>query len=339
MKFTPNQLPLFDSYNGQFVSPRLALGCCPMPENVETIATCGIRGILNLVAVCDARAMAYVSRLPHNIYWYHIAFWDGWLGRNTPAYIERLTDGYARLIVERAAEVLRDRSPVLVHCMGGVGRAGNMATILLAASEGMTIEEANDHIRQYRPHVARFAHDGFWKEAGGEAMVELAREVLARPSFFPPNISLFLCDSWLVSKQNRDCAIGSAPYIGSDRSDGWLPLTAESEFVDVHGCSAPNGVVYLKRKIEVPQAGQWIMHLGHDGGARVFVDGTAVATATGTINPAPFMRTQVCLQLREGVHEVLIALDRAQGLGWGIYLSFEPGPSMQVIGQTTVFPR
>jgi len=112
-------LPTFTGYDGHFVSPLLAVGRCPLPKDVAAIEGAGIRAILNLVAVCEARSIDYVHHLPKSIYWQHLAFWDGHMGANQNGYNERLTEGYARYVVEKAAVVLRDRSPVLVHCMGG----------------------------------------------------------------------------------------------------------------------------------------------------------------------------------------------------------------------------
>ena len=72
------------------------------------------------------------------------------------------------------------------------------------------------------------------------------------------------------------------------------------------------------------RSGQWMLHVGHDGGARVFVDGKPVAAAGGTVNPAPFLRTRAPVKLAKGEHEVVVALDRAGGNGWGIFVSFMP---------------
>jgi len=331
-------LPQFEGYDGHFVSPRLAVGSCPMPNHVAAIEAAGIRGIINLVAICEARSIAYVHHLPPSIYWIHLAFWDGYLGVGQAGYRERLTEGFARHVVQKAAVTMRDRSPVLVHCMGGIGRAGNMATILLAASENMTLDEANAHIRRYRPVVAGFAHDGFWKEAGGEALVELARAIMAEPSDLPQGISPFLCRDWQVAKLRPTGDITTIPYVGLDQDAGWQPVPPLSEFVDVHEVTEPDGIAYLARTVRAPMDGEWILHIGHDGGVRVFVDGQPVAAQAGLVNPAPYQRTQARVQWPAGEHELVIALDRADGLGWGLYASFEPAESMQAPGRAIRFP-
>ncbi len=332
-----SSLPVFDRYDGQFVSPRLAVGSCPMPKDVGDIAAAGVRSILNLVSICEATAMAYVHHLPPSVYWLHLAFWDGFLGYGQSGYRERLTEGFARQVVQKAAEVMRDRSPVLVHCMGGIGRAGNMATILLAASQGMGLDEANAHIRQHRA-VAPFAHDGFWKEAGGEALVALARDILAQPPAVPQGTSPFLNSGWQLSGPLSSSDVTAAPYLGLDQDAGWKPVATKGEFVDIHDLCEDQGVVYLARKVRAAQAGQWILHVGHDGGVRVFVDGQAVAAEGAVVTPAPYQRTRARLRWDEGQHELVIALDRAGGRGWGIFASFEPAESMQVAGRKIVFP-
>jgi len=94
-------------------------------------------------------------------------------------------------------------------------------------------------------------------------------------------------------------------------------------FVNVNELRGPDGIVYLARKVHVAEAGDWILHVGHDGGARVFVDGKPVGTSAGAINPAPISRTAMRVKLAAGEHELVVAFDRAGGKGWGIFVSFE----------------
>lgn len=267
----------------------------------------------------------------------HLGFWDGFLGYNRNGYPERLTAGYARHVVQKAAVVMRDRSPVLVHCMGGVGRAGNMAAILLAASEGLTPDEAIGRIQQVRP-VAGFAHNGFWKEAGGEALVSLAREILEQPPGIPQGISPFLTGGWQISNLLPPGKLSTVPYVGLGHDAGWQPVPTAYEFVDVNDLCGSEGIVYLARKVRVAEPGEWILHVGHDGGARVFVDGQPVAGEDETVNPAPYLRSEARVDWTAGEHEIVVALDRANGLGWGIYVSFEAPEALQVPGRKTVYP-
>lgn len=175
-----NDLPTFPSYAGDFITPYLAVGPWPKPEHAAELADAGIRGIVNVVAHAERKAFAYLHHLPESVHWTHVGFWDGYLSIGESVG-ETLTPGYARVVVQRAAMVLRDHSPVLVHCMGGQGRSGNIAAILLAAREQISVDEAIRIIRARRPSIATFFHDGFWRHAPAGPLVELAATVLAEP--------------------------------------------------------------------------------------------------------------------------------------------------------------
>ncbi len=176
----------FNIYDGAFVSDRIALGSYPKPEEVKDITSAGIRCIINLVSYCGPEPMAYLFHLPEHVHWLHLGMWDGWLGSDKPGYKEKLSCGYARFLVQKAAIAMREHSPVLIHCMSGFGRSGNVAAILLAASRGISAQRAVEVIGKKR-EIAGFAKDGLWKEAGGEEIVELARRVL-NESDTPPEL-------------------------------------------------------------------------------------------------------------------------------------------------------
>jgi hypothetical protein len=89
---------------------------------------------------------------------------------------------------------------------------------------------------------------------------------------------------------------------------------------DHHG--EKDGLVYLGNTFIAPSAGVWSFYLGHDGGARVFVDGHAVLTVPECINPSIPGRSKVDLNLARGSHEIVIAFDTANGRGWGIFACF-----------------
>jgi len=292
-----------------------------MPADVATIVASGVRGILNTISVCQAPHVAYVHHLPKHIFWQQLGFWDG-LREDGPGYLETLSAGYAELVVKLAAGVLRDYSPVLVHCAGGFGRSANLAAILLAASESITPDEAIERIRQHRK-TAPFLRDGFWKAAGGDALVELARSILTQPPKVPQNVSPFLCEGWQRSRLWPAGDVTRTPYVGLADEAEWAPVTVYDAFVDVHEQCGTDGIVYLAHRVSVAEAGRWILHVGHDGGARAFVDGQPVAATAGTLNPAPFQRTRAPVTWAAGEHEIVVALDRDGGRGWGIHVSFE----------------
>ena len=84
-----------------------------------------------------------------------------------------------------------------------------------------------------------------------------------------------------------------------------------------------DGLLYFGNTFTVKEAGIYILHLGHDGGARLFVNGKAVATQPERQNPCSRERTRARVKLNRGRHEIMIAFDADEGNGWGISFSFE----------------
>ncbi|MBN1674222.1 MAG: hypothetical protein JXR37_24450 [Kiritimatiellae bacterium] len=186
--------PTFKQYDAHFVHRRLALGPVPEPRDAEEIRSRGIRGIINLVAVCARPQMAYVQALPLSIQWRHLGFWDGaGVMRIEPGTIS-LTPVYAQFLIEQAALFVREYSPVLIHCVGGVGRSGNVAALLYAALEGVEPEEAVERMRAFRPQLARFSRESFWRDCRVEELVQVARRVLTGEASedTPPFVSCVL---------------------------------------------------------------------------------------------------------------------------------------------------
>lgn len=173
-----NTHPRFSSYNGSFVAPYLAVGPYPNPEDVSDIEKAGIRSIVNVVANCHKKNMIYIASLPESISWRHLGFWDGYLG-DLGSCAEELSAGYSRLLVQWAAHELRENAPLLIHCMAGRGRSGNLAAILMAAKENISPEEAVEQMRAHRPEIGNFQREwGYWRQGGPEALVDLARTIL-----------------------------------------------------------------------------------------------------------------------------------------------------------------
>jgi hypothetical protein len=83
-----------------------------------------------------------------------------------------------------------------------------------------------------------------------------------------------------------------------------------------------DGILYLANRFRVDQAGAWTILLGHDGGAKLFVDGKAVLCEPRCVNPARPDRSRATVRLGKGVHEIVVALDLAGGKGWGIFFRF-----------------
>jgi hypothetical protein len=174
-----NDWPTFATYDAHFVAPYLAVGAYPRPEHMPEIEAAGIRGILNVVAGAGPEAFAYVAHVPSTIHWRHCGFWDGYFGSPEPGANQILCPSYARMVTIEAALMLRDHSPMLLHCAGGSGRSGNVAAILVAAREGIGIDEASARMQQHRKVIARFFREGFWKHTPDEELVGLAKAVLS----------------------------------------------------------------------------------------------------------------------------------------------------------------
>ncbi len=147
--------------------------------------------------------------------------------------------------------------------------------------------------------------------------------------------------NWKVSKLHRPIAdISKAAPVTDARALGWQAASAdETGFVSVHDRFAgANGVAYLATRVEVARSGTWNLKLGYDGGVRLFVDGEAVFADPERRNPALPDRAVVPVALRKGQHEIVVALDTASGMGWGIFLRFQVPQTMRKKFGKPVFP-
>lgn len=178
--------PSLDPYNGQFVHPRLAVGGCPHPEHVPVFVAAGIRGIVDARACMMREHVIYIAHLPETIHWQILGTWDGqypnadWTARDPSGREPARTivcPRYMELIVERTAAIVRDHSPLLIHCGGGIGRSGNLAAVMVAAMEGCTIDEALDRMRAYRPQLGGWDPRRYPGTDAGE-LVTRARRIL-----------------------------------------------------------------------------------------------------------------------------------------------------------------
>jgi alpha-L-fucosidase len=166
------------------------------------------------------------------------------------------------------------------------------------------------------------------------------------PEFTSADLSGKWCSppvrDWQVSvlcPKQRDVA--TAPYRGLKARVHWQPIRAAGPdgFVNVHErVHDADGIVYLANRFVVKKAGSWTMHLGHDGGARAFVDGRSVLIETKLLNPALPGRSHVNVKLSKGAHEIVIAFDTVAGRGWGIYFSWELPKAARRQGLKPRFP-
>ena len=115
---------------------------------------------------------------------------------------------------------------------------------------------------------------------------------------------------------------------------------APEGFVDVSRLHGHNdGVCLLGARVTVAKAGSWLVGLGHDGGARLFVDGKLVIDQPTRINPAVPDRSRALLRLARGKHELVVALHTDSGKGQGIFLRFMIPSSVKKLPRVPVFPK
>ena len=134
-------------------------------------------------------------------------------------------------------------------------------------------------------------------------------------------VSPYVLD-WRVGKLQKKSAGGladSRPIVLSTAK----VLTTQDGFLNLHSLFANrDGIAHAECKIRVRQAGEWEIRLGHDGGAKLFVNRQPVAQQLERRNPGVPDRTLARVKLSPGVHTLQVALDTDQGQGWGFFLRF-----------------
>ena len=125
---------------------------------------------------------------------------------------------------------------------------------------------------------------------------------------------------------------------------GWHRVDATSSasygFISAHARHGDaDGMVYLAGRVSVEQTARWTAVLGHDGGARVFVDGREAFCEPVRRNPCIQERSRFDLELAKGEHEIVIAFDLDHGNGWGVYLRFEVPRNERKPARRARFPR
>jgi len=102
-----------------------------------------------------------------------------------------------------------------------------------------------------------------------------------------------------------------------------FPNGAKGWMVIVHDLfQEKDGIVYIGNRFKIKQDGPWSICLGHDGGAKLFVDGKALFCEPKRQNPLEADRSVITVNLAKGTHELMIALDTDHGFGWGIMVRF-----------------
>ena len=99
-----------------------------------------------------------------------------------------------------------------------------------------------------------------------------------------------------------------------------------------------DGLVYAGNRFIVERTGRWILHIGHDGPIRMFVDGVCVLTEPKRIEALPLKRSRVTQELSAGEHDIIAALDTDGGRARGFYFSFEIPEADRHAAGKPVFP-
>ncbi len=138
-------------------------------------------------------------------------------------------------------------------------------------------------------------------------------------------VSPFVVKGWvLASPADPIDELVDAPAVSLSDPLEWTQVEGQANgFVNIHNHPRnQGGIVYLGLRFTVSEAMRRTLCLGHDGGAKLFLDGKELACSPGCRNPAPPDRTTVEVELSVGEHELVMAFDTTQGYGYGIWLRF-----------------
>lgn len=97
------------------------------------------------------------------------------------------------------------------------------------------------------------------------------------------------------------------------------------------------GILYVANRFKVAQAGAYTFYLGHDSGARVWVDGQSVFLDETFASPCIAARSAFDVSLSKGIHEITIALDNAKA--WGAFLCFGLPKKSRKKGKSLSWPQ
>jgi alpha-L-rhamnosidase len=144
--------------------------------------------------------------------------------------------------------------------------------------------------------------------------------------------------NWRLSRLREAGDVLAAPCVKLADSLDWKAISG-TPFINVHEqYGNADGLAYLGKRVKVKEAGEWLLHIGHDGGMRLFVDGKPVAEQGKRVNPAPTTRTSAKVKLSAGEHEIMVAFDTDKGMGWGFFASLEIPSQARKSGMQPTFP-
>jgi hypothetical protein len=183
--------------------------------------------------------------------------------------------------------------------------------------------------------VLRIEFEGQVKQVLGCGLESMSAPVAAEVK--DPRILSPFIKKWTFSLPVKAVAdISKVPYVAPGKGAAWQPIEASADFVNLHARYVDvDAMVYLATTVRAEKAGTWDLLLGHDGPAKVFIDGKALMAQKKLTNPAKPDRTNARVSLSKGTHEIEVAFDLAKGKGWGIFLRFA-----QIAGMKRVpFPK
>lgn len=169
----------------------------------------------------------------------------------------------------------------------------------------------------------------------------------AKQTVTDPWSSPFL-SRWKVTALQRHPADGLAavkPFPAADASLQWRAMLADSSdvssgMVNLHArFGNRHGIAGAITRINVARKGTWNLCLGHDGGAKLFVDRKPVACQPIRSNPALPDRTIAPVELDRGVHTLQVVIDTDHGMGWGFFLRFGIPKAQRKRGFKPWFPK
>jgi len=152
-------------------------------------------------------------------------------------------------------------------------------------------------------------------------------------------LSPLVSSCWISKVMPKGKDVRTAKPVSLRDRLNWKKLKADpttANLLNAHWVhSNADGIVYFANRFQVDAPGKWDISLGHDGGAKVFVDRKPVFADPRRINPAAPNRSRFTVSLTRGLHEIVVAMDTDCGMGWGIYMAFAlpmgaPNPSGKV---------
>jgi atypical dual specificity phosphatase len=123
-----------------FVDEHVILGAMPMRADISSLHAMGVRGVINMCQEYPGPKDLYDSMGITQLWLPTVDF--------NPPSLSDVTKGVA-FLEERTAR----GDTVYVHCKAGRARSATIVICWLVKHRGMTLDQAQSHLLQARPHV------------------------------------------------------------------------------------------------------------------------------------------------------------------------------------------